>query len=497
MKKYNFTFVFVMLVMTISITTFVSCSDDTFSTSRSDILTFSEDTIRFDTLFANVNSSTVDFWVYNDNNKGIKVSQIRLMGGNQTGYRINVDGTPLSSKNGYTVTDFDIRKGDSIRIFAEVLPPTNPTNEFTKIEDRLVFLLESGVEQSVPLTATSINAEVIRNLEVKGEKTLGSGQPLLIYGRIKIDTLGTLTINSGSALCFHDGAGIDVYGKLIVAGTEDAPVVMRGDRLDRLFSYLPYDNISGQWEGIHFFSSSYNNIIKNTDIHGAKNAIVCDSADLSKKTLDMENVIVHNSKGKGVSLTNSVVELTNCQLTNALENCLYVCGGSVGVYDCTIAQFYKISEYGGTALVFTNQKDSISYPLHNFIMFNSIVTGQGEDEVLGQSGNKKGMFVYNIHDCLLKTVKNDSLKKEYIHDIIYESNDSAVNSAMNFRKINDDSLYYDFHLDSLSKAIESGNKLYATEKDIEGNIRKAKPSMGCYEYFPPQRSKSILRRRGR
>lgn len=475
-----------------------SCSDDdSFTTSRSDLLTFSQDTIKFDTLFANVNSSTVDFWVFNNNSKGVKISQIRLRGGNQTGYKVNVDGTPLSAKNGYTVTDFDIRKGDSIRIFAEVLPPTNSTDDFTKVEDRIVFLLESGVEQSVPLTATSINAEIIRNLEVKENTTIGGDKPLLVYGKIKVDSSATLTIKYGTSLYFHNDAGIDVYGKLLAVGTLAKPIIFRGDRLDRLFPYLPYDNVSGQWEGIHFYSKSYNNVIKNADIHGAKNAVVCDSSDLNKMKLDMENVIVHNSKGKGVSLTNSVAELANCQLTNALENCLYVCGGSVGVYNCTIAQFYRINELGGPALVFTNQNDTISYPLYNFLMYNSIVTGQNDDEVMGQSGKKKAMFKYDIHDCLLKTVRNDSLKSEYIHDIIYESNDSSVNSAMNFRKVSNDSLYYDFHLDSLSKAIEAGNKEYSTETDLEGNTRKTTPSLGCYEFFPPQRSKSKATRRGK
>ena len=43
-----------------------ACSDnDSFSTDRSHLLTFSKDTIKMDTMFSDVPSTTYTFWVYN------------------------------------------------------------------------------------------------------------------------------------------------------------------------------------------------------------------------------------------------------------------------------------------------------------------------------------------------------------------------------------------------------------------------------------------------
>ena len=193
--------------------------------------------------------------------------------------------------------------------------------------------------------------------------------------------------------------------------------------------------------------------------------------------LKMENSIIHNNEGYGLKLTNCAVGLYNCQFTNALNNCIYVCGGDVTINNCTIAQFYSLKS-AGYALWFTNKCDNISYPLLNLNVYNSIITGLKDDEILGD-GDSISAFAYNFNYCLIKTpeVKNEALKH-----IIFESTDSAVHSHMNFREINHDSLRYDFRLDSLSKAIGAADATTSLKIDLRGNKRKQKPSMGCYEY---------------
>ena len=124
---------------------FVSCTDDdSFSLSKSDILTFSTDTISMDTIFSTVPTSTRTFWVYNKAGDGIRCTKVRLARGNQTGFRINVDGEYLSPTSGYQISDVEIRKNDSIRVFVELTSPENGKQEPQLLEDELVFLLESG-----------------------------------------------------------------------------------------------------------------------------------------------------------------------------------------------------------------------------------------------------------------------------------------------------------------------------------------------------------------
>ncbi|MEE1316246.1 MAG: right-handed parallel beta-helix repeat-containing protein, partial [Prevotella sp.] len=123
--------------------------DDSFTTSPSKTLTFSTDSIDFDTLFSRVPSSTRTFWIYNNSGKNIRCSNIRLENGNQTGFRVNVNGIYLGKEQGFQMYNEEIRNKDSIRVFVEITPPDNGMPEPQHIKDHLVFMLESGVRQEV------------------------------------------------------------------------------------------------------------------------------------------------------------------------------------------------------------------------------------------------------------------------------------------------------------------------------------------------------------
>ena len=83
----------------------MSCEDDSFSTSPSSVLTFSSDTIHFDTLFSDVPSPTKTFWVYNKDKQGLRCTSVRLDKGNQSGFRVNVRGVYLGPENGYSTNN--------------------------------------------------------------------------------------------------------------------------------------------------------------------------------------------------------------------------------------------------------------------------------------------------------------------------------------------------------------------------------------------------------
>ena len=126
----------------------VACADeDSFSTSSSLKLSFSVDTLKLDTVFSRTPSSTYSFWVYNRNNDGLRLQAVRLKRGNQSGYRVNVDGVYLDNANGSQTSDVEIRKNDSILVFVELTAPEAFREEPTLVEDDLLFDLESGVEQ--------------------------------------------------------------------------------------------------------------------------------------------------------------------------------------------------------------------------------------------------------------------------------------------------------------------------------------------------------------
>ena len=145
----------------------MACSDnDSFSTSRSDLLTFEADTIELDTIFSTVASPTYAFWVFNHSSDGIRLSTIRLKKGNQTGFRVNVDGSYLDNTMGSLVNDIEVRKGDSIHVFVELTAPENKQQDVQLIEDDLVFQLESGVVQQVNLRCYTWDAISVSNLTI-------------------------------------------------------------------------------------------------------------------------------------------------------------------------------------------------------------------------------------------------------------------------------------------------------------------------------------------
>lgn len=459
-----------------------SCDDeDSFTVSPSNILTFSVDTVRLDTVFSTVPSSTRSFWVYNKSGDGLRCNSVRLEHGNQNGFRVNVDGVYLSPTSGYQVNDIEIRNKDSIRVFVELTSPTNNNGSPRKIEDNLVFALESGVQQKVNLNAYSWDADLMRNVRIYEDATIGNtSKPIVIYGGLTVAENATLTVAPGTTLYFHGDAGIDVQGRLVCAGTAENNVVLRGDRLDRMFDYLPYDNVSGQWQGLRFHETSYDNRISYTDIHSTFDGVVVDSSDVSKPTLTLEYSSIYNCQGTALSVTNSNVELRNTLLANTLNDCLYVDGGIVNMNNCTLAQFYPFDANRGVALRFS----SLKYPLHQLTCRNSLITGYSQDELSAVHEDVEGnIFNFDFSNSIIRTPKimtDDSL--HFVNVVYEEYTDTVKAGAKHFRKIDIDNQRYDFSLDSISPAIDKADVLTAEPLDITGSRRDDAPDIGAYEY---------------
>ena len=471
-----------------------SCADDeSFSTSRGDVLSFSVDTLKMDTTFSNVPTPTRSFWVYNRTGKALRCQLVRLENGNQKGYRVNVDGSYLGSEAGFQTQNVEIRKGDSIRVFVELTSAMQNSEEPQLVSDNLVFALESGVEQKVNLRAFSWDAMKLNSLEVKEDKLLESTLPVVVYGGIRVDSAATLTIAPGTQLYFHENAGLQVFGSLKIEGEKDREVVMRGDRLDHMFDYLPYDRTPGQWQGIRLMSSAHDCRISFADIHSAYNAVMIEPGDATKQKLLIENATVHNSQGYGVRVDSAKVQILNSQITNCLKHPLYVEGGDVEVNGCTIAQFYPFDGRRESAIGFVS-------PLPRFEVRNSLVTGYHDDEVVwtppssssesasggssSEGSSAEIPFNFLFDHCVLRTEKletDDSLK--FTHVVYEDIKDTTVFAEKHFRLFDTDNLKYDFHLRKESAAIGKADAETLPATDRDGLPRKKEqPAAGCFEY---------------
>ena len=139
---------------------FFSCKkeNDILNSSDNFSLIFSKDTLLFDTVFTTVGSATRSFKVYNNSNQDIILNSISLAKGNESPFRINVDGE--SSNN---VNDIFLRANDSLYIFSEVtINPNDAINNLGQSthlieQDSIIFNYNNKI-QDIDLVAWGIDA---------------------------------------------------------------------------------------------------------------------------------------------------------------------------------------------------------------------------------------------------------------------------------------------------------------------------------------------------
>ena len=423
--------------MIATIVLLVACADDdNFSTSSGLRLTFSTDTVCLDTIFSKTPSSTYTFWVHNDNDEGIHLSNVRLNRRNQTGFRVNVDGSYLDNSLGSQVNDLEIRHNDSILVFVELTSAESSQLEPKLIEDDLIFSLESGIEQKVNLRAWSWNAQKLYDPMVSGNEVIESPTPIIIYGGLTVAEGARLTIKN-STLYFHDGAGIEVYGDLIVTDC-----VLRGDRLDHMFDYLPYDRVSGQWLGIEIASNAEGCWLTDTEVRNAWDGIWADSTQVA-----LVNSVVHNCRGYALYAKDSKVALDYVQLTNAENDCLSLHGCEAVVDHCTLGQFYPLTGYRGAALYY----EATTWPMI-LDCRNTLVTGY-DDNVVQVDKDQEGSLEYHFENCLLRTPEVKDEETLYV-DILWESSKDEFQGKQHFLTFDEENMFYDFTIVVESPAYE-------------------------------------------
>ena len=247
----------ILSVLILPFLLFNSCKKEEFETGKVD-LQFSADTIIFDTVFTNVGSSTQDFQVYNNGNKDVKISSIRLANGNNSNFRLNVDG-----HSGKSFNDIEIGANDSLFIFVEVTVDPNNLNTPLIVTDSILFSA-NDFQQDIDLVAwgqdayfhrSPPNSQIAPFFFLNCNEIWANDKPHVIYGYALVDSSCSLTMNAGTNIFLHPGSGIIVLtsGTLLVNGTKQNNVTFQGDRLGTDFQEIP-----GQWDRIWL---SNNNLV--------------------------------------------------------------------------------------------------------------------------------------------------------------------------------------------------------------------------------------------
>ncbi len=456
-----------------------SCEDDKYVSSTDAKLVFSLDTIRFDTIFTTIGSTTQHLKVYNPYDRSVLISSIRLSGNSESKFRLNIDGEPSDE-----VIDVELGAMDSLYVFIEVTIDPLGENQPIIVKDSIEFVTNMN-QQFVKLEAWGQDIELV-NGEIREDTRWTAERPYVVNANIEIASKATLVIDPGSKVHFHKGTGMYVKGSLQVNGDFERPVLFQSDRLEDVYKEVP-----DQWNGILLYSGSTNSRINFADIKNANIGLqVGNIENEGIASVSIENCKIYNHAYAGIFALNSKITAVNCLIYNCgFYAAALLIGGEYEFYHSTIANYWggyssrvrttsslMISDH---VVVEQSNGTSITYAsdLKKAYFVNSIVTGNvigGSELQLASSGEQE--FNFRFENCLLQLADTFNISNSlYYHNIIKNGSPLFVDpySSMNFQ------------LDTLSDAkdvglIEIGAMF---PKDLLNQLRTVDkaPDLGAYE----------------
>lgn len=485
--SYNLICSVIILVTLLSL---VSCRKDLLNQNPDVRLEFSQDTVFFDTVFTSLGSTTQSFTVHNTGKERLRISSIRLAGGQASFYRINIDGQAA-----YEVKDIEIEGKDSLYIFCRVtIDPTDTRNPFV-VSDSILFET-NGNFQDVKLVAWGQNANyILADTYIPGypkfkiiaheNETIRwtSDRPYVIYGFAVVDSTGLLEIDRGARIYFHNGSGLWVYkgGTIKAKGTVDSPITFQGDRLEAFYRDLP-----GQWDRIWINEGSVNNEI---DYAIIRNGFI----GLQLETLQgqmgnqiiLSNTRIENMTGYGILTRFYNITAYNDVVVNCGQyTAAFTWGGIIDVRQCTFANYWSQSVRVTPSVVLNNfatDTNDVPVPFEFRGYFgNNIFYGRNDDELLLME-DSGAPFQYQFDHCLLQTTLDVSDPTHYPGCLKNEDPKFV------------DYLTNNYQLDTLSPIIDKGNpevirsSFFDLHRDVLGNTRPEDlPDIGAYEFVKPE-----------
>jgi hypothetical protein len=395
-----------------------------FNTDPNFRLEFSNDTIRFDTVFTSFGSTTLWLKVYNRSDKDVDIRNIELVGREASFFRMNVNGDTSLLQ-----TNIRLRAKDSLHIFIKVTINPNDENNPFEVLDYIRFSYNNRSQEAV-LLAFGQNAiyhipkpEDILEFTYNGdtlclpysiavpEDFLTAEKPHVIYGYLLIESGDELILKAGTRLHFAPDAGLIVRegGSLKIRGEFEREVILEGMRMD-----AEYRNITGQWNRIWLSAGSENNEINWAIIRNGKIGLLVDSVANQDPTLIIQNTIINNMQNYGILAQGAVIRGNNLQVSNCGERLLALnIGGDYAFEHCTFANYFSgsTSFQKSTSVLLNNYYTSsdgsqtLLHPLIRADFTSCIIYGVSQDELdLDLKSETTGN--YNFSYCNIRTQIN-------------------------------------------------------------------------------------------
>lgn len=458
-------------------------------------ISFSRDTVIFDTVFTQMGSHTEVFLIRNTGNQPVKFDRIYIGGGSNSPYRFNVNGVPGNSNN--EVLNMELDGNDSLYVFVEVtLDPNNATAPLI-YEDSVVVEMGTQYRKAELVafgqdayyfypTDTLTNAGIPYSI-IPCDMVWTAEKPYVIVGWAVVDSDCKLTIQPGARIHFFNNGALWVYkdGSLQVLGERDNPVTFEGTRLEYKYRETP-----GQWDRILINEGSTDNIIRNAIIKNGFIGLQCDNLDAITGTpgtpnqLTLENVQIRNMSGLGIYSNNYNIRGFNLLVNNCGQySTVFAFGGNIELYHATIVNYWSRSTRRFPALFMNNfyvrplDNVVLSQPL-NAKFYNCIFYGNADNEV-GWDKVTATALNFTFDHCLLKIDPNVNTSDVNFFNQIVKNADPRF----------EDTFVQDFRLKENSSAINKGNPAFVTNYnnqllfDLKGSNRlwNGAPDLGALE----------------
>lgn len=505
-------------VFALFITLWSSCRKDfDFSPSTGD-LRFSRDTVYLDTVFTNIGSSTYNLKVYNRSNDDISIPTVRLGLGQNSAYRLNIDGMA-----GKEFDNVEILAKDSMYIFVETTVDINnfvnngtylytdqiqfdtganqQNVELVTLVQDAVFIYPdrdntTGIIETLTLNVggETVETEIQGRYLLPEELTFTNEKPYVIYGYAAVPNGETLTVDAGARVHFHansgllvaEGASLNINGALSSdPDLMENEVVFQGDRLEPL-----YENIPGQWGTIWLFEGSINNSINYATIKNATVGILSDgNPNEATAKLTISNSQLYNHGNFGILGRNTSIAAENVVLNNAGQSAFAgTLGGSYNFTHCTIANYWDSSFRQFPALLLNNyvldeNNTAFLADLTEANFNNCIIYGNDNPEFwLDEIEDDAVAFNFKFTNCLARFQNNNQFTGEnYDFGNTEHYENMLFNQDPNFKAPFDNALM----IGEDSAAIGLGNAIFATQvpNDILGVNRVSSPDLGAYQHI--------------
>jgi hypothetical protein len=458
MKKFIYLIVLGLFAIT-------SCKrDDAIDINPANKLNFSTDSILFDTIFTSIGSTSRTMKVFNYSKKAIQISNISLVGGSSSPFKININGVAQSSLN-----DVRLNGNDSLYIFVKAVINPNLANSPFLVQDTLEFLTNGNL-QKIPVVAYGQNAVYLNSKTLDPNFIFTKNKPYVIFNSVTVAQNNTASIKPGARLYFHAGSKMNVYGTLLANGSLNDSITFCSDRTERIYQDEP-----GQWKGIHYFMNSIDNTLNYCTIKNAIIGLEVDSlSSNSKPKLLITNSIIKTHTVAGlISYSAHIVGINNLFYDCGKYLMIGLYGGNYEFYQNTFSNSNKNFTRQTPSVLFSdNTEDGISkYKKLNINFINNIVWGNMDNEFMINSKNAS-LLNSNIQTNLIKTI-------------------GSINQGNNI--LNQDPLFQDTKKDNYllvgnSPAQNVGTDLSANfyynqfiKKDLSNTLRIFPSDLGCFE----------------